>query len=86
MTAPTPDSSPGAAADLARLVGTALAHRADTDTSREDAAEIQAITDAMVRLLIGAPLHKLEGQLASEAGVSDLSRHRLRPPTASGRR
>jgi hypothetical protein len=55
---------------LAELVGDALAQgHADT----EDAAEIRAITDAMVRLLIGAPLHS-DGKLtivslATEAGL-----------------
>jgi hypothetical protein len=56
----------------AQLVGEALTHaqgRADT----EDAAEIRAITDAMVRLLIGAPLHS-DGKLTivslvTEAGL-----------------
>ncbi|WP_230193548.1 hypothetical protein [Streptomyces coriariae] len=64
--AAVPGPRDGAA--LAQLVGDALAH-ADT----EDAAEVRAITDAMVRLLIGAPLHS-DGKLtivslATEAGL-----------------
>jgi hypothetical protein len=57
---------------LAELVGEALTH-AQGDADTEDAAEIRAITDAMVRLLIGAPLHS-DGKLtvvflATEAGL-----------------
>ncbi|MEV6399858.1 hypothetical protein AB0M39_34585 [Streptomyces sp. NPDC051907] len=66
--AAVPGPRDGAA--LAQLVGEALAH-AHADT--EDTAEIRAITDAMVRLLIGAPLHS-DGKLtvvslATEAGL-----------------
>ncbi|MFF0066623.1 hypothetical protein ACFYRC_34920 [Streptomyces sp. NPDC005279] len=59
-------------AALAQLVGAALTHaRGHADT--EDATEIRAITDAMVRLLIGTPLHS-DGKLtvvslATEAGL-----------------
>ncbi|MEV8597292.1 hypothetical protein [Streptomyces sp. NPDC052012] len=72
MTAPAPDADTNRAADLARIVGEALAH-APTDSQTEDAAEVLAITDAMVRLLIGAPLHS-DGKLtivslAVEAGL-----------------
>lgn len=54
---------------MAQLVGTAAAHDADPG----DAAEVRAITDAMVRLLIGAPLTS-DGKLtvvflAVEAGL-----------------
>ncbi|MCX5097646.1 hypothetical protein OOK36_55420 [Streptomyces sp. NBC_00365] len=70
----TPDGSgpaPGGGAALAQLVGTALASAHDADSG--DAAEVRAITDAMVRLLIGAPLHS-DGKLtvvslATEAGL-----------------
>ncbi|MET9513114.1 hypothetical protein ABZX62_32485 [Streptomyces flavidovirens] len=65
-----PGPSDGAA--LAQLVGEALT-RAQGHADTEDAAEIRAITDAMVRLLIGAPLHS-DGKLtvvslATEAGL-----------------
>lgn len=70
-----PDESvtgPRAGAALAQLVGEALA-RAHPDIDSEGAAEVKAITDAMVRLLIGAPLHS-DGKLtivslAAEAGL-----------------
>ncbi|MEU6346219.1 hypothetical protein ABZ883_35310 [Streptomyces sp. NPDC046977] len=63
---------PRDSAALAQLVGEALAH-AQGYAATEDAAEIRAITDAMVRLLIGAPLHS-DGKLtvvslAAEAGL-----------------
>ncbi|MCX4760024.1 hypothetical protein OG562_03255 [Streptomyces sp. NBC_01275] len=59
-------------AALAQLVGEALTG-AQGHADTEDAAEIRAITDAMVRLLIGAPLHS-DGKLtvvslAAEAGL-----------------
>jgi hypothetical protein len=62
---------PGGEAALAQLVGTALAGAHDADSG--DAAEVRAITDAMVRLLIGAPLRS-DGRLtvvslATEAGL-----------------
>ncbi|NIY69385.1 hypothetical protein [Streptomyces malaysiensis] len=62
---------PAGEAALAQLVGTALASAQDADS--RDAAEVRAITDAMVRLLIGAPLHS-DGKLtvvslAAEAGL-----------------
>jgi hypothetical protein len=73
MTTPaTAASGPRDGAASAQLVGEALIHAQDhADT--EDAAEIRAITDAMVRLLIGAPLHS-DGKLtivslATEAGL-----------------
>lgn len=63
---------PGCGAALARLVGEALT-RAQEHAGTEDAEEVRAITDAMVRLLIGAPLHS-DGKLtvvslATEAGL-----------------
>jgi hypothetical protein len=69
-TAAAPGPRDGAA--LAQLVGEALTH-AQGHADTEDAAEIRAITDAMVRLLIGAPLHS-DGKLtivslATEAGL-----------------
>ncbi|MFI1729314.1 hypothetical protein ACH40E_08790 [Streptomyces acidicola] len=68
--AAVPGPRDGAA--LAQLVGEALAHAQGHDGT-EDAAEIRAITDAMVRLRIGAPLHS-DGKLtivslAAEAGL-----------------
>ncbi|MDL5198846.1 hypothetical protein [Streptomyces sp. ALI-76-A] len=68
--AAAPGPRDGAA--LAELVGEALTH-AQGHADTEDAAEIRAITDAMVRLLIGAPLHS-DGKLtivflATEAGL-----------------
>ncbi|MCC5036475.1 hypothetical protein DMH02_025645 [Streptomyces sp. WAC 00631] len=74
-TAAAPGPRDGAA--LAQLIGDALTH-AQGHADTEDAAEVQAITDAMVRLLIGAPLHS-DGKLtivslATEAG---LRRNRL---------
>ncbi|MER7408105.1 hypothetical protein ABT373_38010 [Streptomyces sp. NPDC000070] len=66
------EPGPRAGAALAQLVGQALAH-AHADSGSEDVAEVKAITDAMVRLLIGAPLHS-DGKLtivslAVEAGL-----------------
>ncbi|GGX46473.1 hypothetical protein [Streptomyces noursei] len=63
---------PGGGAALAQLVGEALT-RAQEHAGAEDAEEVRAITDAMVRLLIGAPLHS-DGKLtvvslATEAGL-----------------
>ncbi|MFD7606160.1 hypothetical protein ACFWAN_37890 [Streptomyces mirabilis] len=59
-------------AALAQLVGEALAHAQGHDGT-EGASEIRAVTDAMMRLLIGAPLHS-DGKLtivslAAEAGL-----------------
>ncbi|MEU9101108.1 hypothetical protein [Streptomyces sp. NPDC048361] len=64
-------SGPRDGAALAQLVGEALTRAQGHDT--EDAKEIRAITDAMVRLLIGTPLHS-DGKLtvvslATEAGL-----------------
>ncbi|MDO0929017.1 hypothetical protein QQY24_27755 [Streptomyces sp. TG1A-8] len=64
-------SGPRDGAALAQLVGEALAH-AQGHADTEGTAEIRAITPAMVRLLIGAPLHS-DGtltvvSLATEAG------------------
>ncbi|MFM9540057.1 hypothetical protein [Streptomyces turgidiscabies] len=61
----------GGEAALAQLVGTVLASAHDADF--RDAAEVRTITDAMVRLLIGAPLHS-DGKLTvvllvAEAGL-----------------
>lgn len=68
--AATPGPRDGAA--LVQLVGEALTH-AQGNADTEDAAEVRAITDAMVRLLLGAPLHS-DGKLtvvslAAEAGL-----------------
>jgi hypothetical protein len=65
-------AGPRDGAALAQLVGEALTH-AQGHADTEDAAEIKAITDAMVRLLIGTPLHS-DGKLtivslAKEAGL-----------------
>ncbi|MFD8565148.1 hypothetical protein ACFV1N_48460 [Streptosporangium canum] len=73
MSAPDePVTGPRAGAALAQLVGQALA-LAHADSGSEDVAEVKAITDAMVRLLIGAPLYS-DGKLtivslATEAGL-----------------
>ena len=63
------------AADIATAIGGALAQATQTTgTGRtEDTAEVRAITEAMVRLLAGVPLHS-DGQLtikslAEEAGL-----------------
>ncbi|GGP61865.1 hypothetical protein GCM10010287_51820 [Streptomyces variabilis] len=65
----------GQAAIIAETVGAVLAHAADAlqQGTAADAAEIQMITDAMVRLLVGAPLRS-DGKLtiktlAEEAGL-----------------
>src|SRR3954471_20216230 len=68
--AAAPGPRDGAA--LAQLVGEALTH-AQGHAATEDAAEIRPITDVIVRLLIGAPLHS-DGKLtvvslATEAGL-----------------
>ncbi|MFE9927685.1 hypothetical protein [Streptomyces sp. NPDC005533] len=62
-------------AGIAKTVGAVLAQVSAVATpgSPQDAAEIQAITDAMVRLLVGVPLRS-DGQLtvkslAEEAGL-----------------
>ncbi|MEU9313338.1 hypothetical protein [Streptomyces sp. NPDC048256] len=69
-------------AALARLVGEALAHAQGHDGT-EDASEIRAITDAMVRLLIGAPLRS-DGKLTivSLAAEAGLRRNTLAPTAA----
>ncbi|MFJ8313487.1 MULTISPECIES: hypothetical protein [unclassified Streptomyces] len=64
---PDPTQSP---AELATAIGSVLA---DMTGSAEDKAEIRAITDAMIRLLAGAPLRS-DGKLtikslAIEAGL-----------------
>lgn len=85
MTSPAPDppadeAGPQRAADLARSVGAVLAHhaRAADGQTAADAVEIQAITDAMVRLLIGAPLRS-NGKLTitALAAEADLRRNKL---------
>ncbi|MFF5313143.1 hypothetical protein [Streptomyces massasporeus] len=70
-------TGPRDGAVLAQLVGEAVAHAQGHD-STEDAAEIEAITDAMVRLLIGAPLHS-DGKLTivSLATEARLRRNKL---------
>ncbi|MFE3186595.1 hypothetical protein ACFXKR_37920 [Streptomyces violascens] len=69
------DGAPPAAAGIAETVGRvyAMAAASASPARPGDSAEIQAITDAMVRLLIGTPLHS-DGQLtikslAEEAGL-----------------
>ncbi|MCC5480496.1 hypothetical protein [Streptomyces barringtoniae] len=73
MNTPTA-TAPGPRDDaaLTQLVGEALTH-AQGHADTEDATEVRAITDAMVRLLIGTPLHS-DGKLtivslATEAGL-----------------
>ncbi|MCJ0875515.1 hypothetical protein [Streptomyces sp. AP-93] len=65
---------------LAETIGAALAIAADTASggNAEDRKEIRAITDAMIRLLAGVPLHS-DGQLTvkSLAAESQLKRHKL---------
>ncbi|OLZ62770.1 hypothetical protein AV521_40780 [Streptomyces sp. IMTB 2501] len=77
MTDPASDASTHRVADLARIVGEALAH-ASADSGPEDAVEVRAITDAMVRLLIGTPLHS-DGKLTivSLAVEARLRRNKL---------
>ncbi|WHM36279.1 hypothetical protein [Streptomyces sp. BPTC-684] len=73
---PVPDGERGCqAAAIAETVGAVLAHTADAAAPHNpaNAAEIRAITDAMVRLFVGAPLRS-DGQLtvkslAEEAGL-----------------
>ncbi|MFD5521057.1 hypothetical protein [Streptomyces sp. NPDC127066] len=70
----TPDdvgARPRSGMALAQLVGTALASAHGADSG--DAVEVRAITDAMVRLLIGTPMRS-DGKLtivslAAEAGL-----------------
>ncbi|EWM19647.1 hypothetical protein KUTG_09951 [Kutzneria sp. 744] len=69
----TIDASPQLSVGLARLVGTVLANQAAAAGGPEDATEVRAITDAMVRLLIGTPLRS-DGRLTvvsltAEAGL-----------------
>lgn len=71
--APHDDRQP--AADIATAIGEALAQATETTATSqtEDTAEIRAIIDAMVRLLVGVPLRS-DGQLtikslAEEAGL-----------------
>ncbi|MFC9005641.1 hypothetical protein [Streptomyces microflavus] len=70
------DAEPRSGAALAQLVGTALASAHGADS--EDAAEVKAITEAMVRLLIGTPLHS-DGKLTvvSLAAEARLRRNKL---------
>ena len=76
MTSTVPDtleSSPQAAAGIAASIGAVLAQANAAADRPEDAAEVRAITDAMVRLLIGVPLRS-DGKLtvkslAEEAGL-----------------
>jgi hypothetical protein len=70
-----PQEDQRSAADLATVIGNALAQATETTgtSSTEDAAEIRTITEAMVRLLVGIPLRS-DGQLtikalAEEAGL-----------------
>ncbi|MFE3117514.1 hypothetical protein [Streptomyces niveus] len=68
------------AAAIAETVGAVLAHAADAlqQGTAADAAEIQMITNAMVRLLVGAPLRS-DGHLTikSLAEEADLRRNKL---------
>ncbi|MFD3505315.1 hypothetical protein ACFWWT_44055 [Streptomyces sp. NPDC058676] len=71
----TDDHATPAAAGIAETVGRvlAMAAAAASPSRPGDTAEIEAITDAMIRLLVGAPLHS-DGQLtikslAEEAGL-----------------
>lgn len=72
-----PETTPS---KLAETIGTALslATEAAAGGSAEDRAEIGAITNAMIRLLTGVPLHS-DGQLTvkSLAAESQLKRHKL---------
>ncbi|WP_199816754.1 hypothetical protein [Streptomyces sp. NRRL B-1381] len=67
-------------AAIAETVGAVLAHSADAASPRTpaDAAEIRAITDAMVRLFVGAPLRS-DGRLTvkSLAEEASLRRNKL---------
>ncbi|MEU1574953.1 hypothetical protein ABZ519_28110 [Streptomyces collinus] len=73
---PAAEPGPGEerAAALARIVGQALARPAEGLTPA-DAAEIQAITDAMIRLLIGAPLRS-DGKLTIVALAAEAALRR----------
>lgn len=68
------------AADIATAIGEALAQATETTGTgpTEDATEIRAITEAMVRLLVGVPLRS-DGQLTikSLAEEADLRRNKL---------
>ena len=67
------------AADIATAVGDALAGASRVGPGQaQDAAEIQAITQGMVRLLVGVPLHS-DGQLTvkSLAHEASLRRNKL---------
>ncbi|MDK9498683.1 hypothetical protein QEZ40_003876 [Streptomyces katrae] len=72
-----PDTTPST---LAESVGTALTVAAETagSVNAEDRAEIRAITDAMIRLMAGVPLHS-DGQLTvkSLAAEAQVKRHKL---------
>lgn len=67
-------------ADIATAIGEALAQATKTigTSPTEDAAEVRAITAAMVRLLVGVPLRS-DGQLTikSLAEEADLRRNKL---------
>lgn len=67
-------------ADIATAIGEALVQATETTgaSPTEDAAEIRAITEAMVRLLVGVPLRS-DGQLTikSLAEEADLRRNKL---------
>ncbi|MGW6143015.1 hypothetical protein [Streptomyces sp. NPDC055140] len=64
--------------NISRTDSQIAALRAEVARIDADAAEIRAITDAMVRLLIGAPLHS-DGKLTivSLAAEADLRRNKL---------
>ncbi|MFF0059855.1 hypothetical protein ACFYRI_36315 [Streptomyces microflavus] len=70
-----PDTTPPA---LAETIGTALTIAAEAGGNAEDRAQVRAITDAMIRLLAGVPLHS-DGQLTvkSLAAEAQLKRHIL---------
>ncbi|MEU2238267.1 hypothetical protein ABZ572_02530 [Streptomyces sp. NPDC018338] len=67
-----------AAPSLVETIGTALTVATEARGTAEDRSEVRAITDAMIRLLIGVPLHS-DGQLTvkSLAEEAQLKRHKL---------
>ncbi|MEU6090946.1 hypothetical protein ABZ865_30000 [Streptomyces sp. NPDC047085] len=73
-------AAPPAAAGIAQTVGRvlAMAAAAASPSRPGDAAEIEAITDAMIRLLVGTPLRS-DGQptIKSLAQETDLKRNKL---------
>ncbi|GAA0513801.1 MULTISPECIES: hypothetical protein [Streptomyces] len=81
QTADDAGASPkGLAADIARVIGTLRAQSAEVSPTAKpvDAQEIQSITEAMIRLFVGAPLRS-DGQLTvkSLAEGAGLRRNKL---------